>query len=63
MNGKQAKRLRAATRQIYHDKIMVPIAEAAKDGRRLKPEEFAKLPTPKDIYKSAKRALKRGRNG
>jgi len=60
MNGKKAKAIRRAVAKSYHEKIMVPLAKAASEGNPLTPEQAARLPTPREVYRQVKRRAKRG---
>lgn len=59
MNGKQAKRLRAAAKQVFVKKLEDCIALSASTGVPVH-ELASKVPPPHRIYRRAKRELKRG---
>lgn len=59
MNGKQAKRLRAAARHVFVEKLEDCVALSQTTGVPVH-ELAAKVPPPHRIYRRAKRELKRG---
>jgi hypothetical protein len=59
MNAKKAKALRRAAREAWHDKVLTPIVQAHEQGKLLTEQQILELPMPHDLYKRAKKKLKR----